>query len=323
MAANPASRRYRPQGVGSFSDWIDEREFEQRTVERVLSQAAVAAQIQRNSSGPAAPATRRRATASAAAPSEAGPKAARARAQAPSPRRTGARASAHVADIGLAPATKHRLEHLRPLATGDELKALRRSARLHRAMVFGSLVIVAAAAIISVVARAEIAKMQLKADAIAPQLASLATQNQLLRVTAQQLSAPARIAAVAQSQLHMVFPSGVGVQAVASRTGTLSATSQPYSLYYSAAGVDPTTTVAPTTTAAPPSSTPSTAVGSAPAGAGGATNAASGTSPGPTTATTAPAPAPASPASSTTNSTTPSSLTLVSPVGASTNSSGG
>ena len=319
MTAIPASRRYKVQGVGSFSDWIDEREFEQRTVERVLSQAAVAAQIHKNSRSAAESAAPKRMASSGAPRSEVAPKAPRVGAKAPRPQHSSARADTGVEEIGLAPATKHRLERLRPLATGDELKALRRSARLHRAMVLGSLVIVAAAAIISVVARAEIAKMQLKADAISPQLASLVTQNQLLGVRAQQLSAPARIAAVAQTQLHMVFPSGVGVQATSSRTATLSASSQPYSLYYSAAGTDPTTTAAPTTTVVSAPSGASTVATATPAGSASAPSVAPAATPAPTTATTSPTP----PASATTNSTTPSSLTLVTPVGASTNASGG
>ena len=305
MGNTAAPRQYRRSGVGSFSDWIGERELEQRTVARVLAQEAIASQIAKASVAPAPtpPPLRehRRNHKSRERPMHAqGSHAKRATASG-------------FADAP--PAIQHRLARLRPLATGEELKSLRRSARAHRLSVLSAIAMVAVAALISVVARAEIAKMQLKADAIAPTLATLVTQNQQLSVSAQQLSAPARIAAVAQNQLHMVFPSGSGVAAVASSLATASAASQPYSLYYTAAGSDPTTTVAPVPTtpvkAAPSSSTPAASATASPA------------TTLPAVSVAAASVAPPSTAPVTTPTTAPSKLTLVTPSGAPSTSNGG
>ena len=152
---------------------------------------------------------------------------------------------------------------LRSLATGNDLKVARRGLRLRRATLGLSIAMIACGALVSVVVRAEIAKMQLKADMIAPQLASLNVSNQRLAVLAQQLSAPARIAALAQTQLHMVFPFGApGTQASASGNSTASAAGQPYSLYYTPSGINPAPAQVPAPTTTVPGASTSTVTSS-------------------------------------------------------------
>ena len=212
---------YRHSQLGSFSTWIQRREFEVETVNRVLAGASVDEHL--------------------------------AKAAFAQPQKT-----AKPRQINQKP--RPNKPKLRSLATGNDLKVARRGLRLRRATLGLSIAMIACGALVSVVVRAEIAKMQLKADLLAPQLASLNVSNQRLSVLAQQLSAPARIAALAQTQLHMVFPFGApGVQARASANSTASAAGQPYSLYYTPSGINPAPAQLPAPTTTVPGASPTTA----------------------------------------------------------------
>lgn len=132
---------------------------------------------------------------------------------------------------------------LKEVEAGSSFKRKRREIRLRQTILFICATTISAAAIISVVARAEIAKMSLLVDRQTPTLTSLQSADYLLSLREQSLKAPARIAQYAQSQLHMVFPSQVqGQPAGAAGSSLSSANGSPYGLYYTPGGA-PTTTV--------------------------------------------------------------------------------
>ena len=272
------------RGVGSFADWVAEREVEQEALDRLLTADMLAEHRERargtaNGAAPAGKESVRRGgkqARNAAAPTgkesvrhaskqahhgAAHAKARTVRPVAPSAPQPESRATKPADARRLSPAAQHRMQRLRPVPTGAELRRAKRVNLAERLIVLVSVALVMAGALVSVVVRAEIAKMQLNADTVQPTLAKLGKENALLATSYQQLSAPARIAAIAQSQLHMVFAPGAGITASTQPGSTYSAQGQVYSYYYSPSGV---TTSPPTTvTTLPPKSTSTTVAGAA------------------------------------------------------------
>ena len=308
--------RAQRRGVGSFADWVAAREAEQEALDRVLTADMLAEHRQR----------------ARAAVVEVPPKesAKRAKPKPKTPRHGGQHVKAHSAHSvkprvareqgtpskreelrRLGPAAQHRLQRLHTVPTGAELRHNRRVMLAERLIVLLSVALVAAGALVSVVVRAEIAKMQLHSDNIQPALSSLNKENAILTATYQQLSAPARIAAIAQSQLHMVFAPGAGITATTQPGSTYSAQGQEYSYYYSPSGVTPTP---PTTATTAPPATSTTVAGSAAQASTATTAPSAGATP--TTATTTPS-ASTSPTTTAPPSSPPttSGLTLVTPTG--------
>ncbi len=138
----------------------------------------------------------------------------------------------------------HRPAHLRPLPTGEELKEIRRPLLVKRFFYLTALTVVALSVLAGVVAQAEIGKMSLAVDSYNSTIASLKNSNQQLGLTEATLASPARIARYAQAKLHMTFATTSGV-ATNNHLAFYSATSQPYSEYYTPAGAVPTTVVSP------------------------------------------------------------------------------
>ena len=304
------------RGVGSFADWVAEREAEQEALDRLLTADMLAEHRERA-----------RGAASVAAPARKDPpsrgrkqgqhgtqhaKAHTARPARPAAPRQESGAAKPADARRLGPAAQHRIQRLRPVPTGAELRRARRVNLAERLIVLLSVALVTVGALVSVVVRAEIAKMQLNADAIQPTLSTLGKENALLSATYQQLSAPARIAAIAQSQLHMVFAPGAGITASAQPGSTYSAQGQIYSYYYSPSGITPTP---PTTvTTVPPKPTSTTVAGAAAQASTAATAVRGATTP---SSPAASAPATASPPVTTPSVSPPitSGLTLVTPTG--------
>ena len=139
---------------------------------------------------------------------------------------------------------RYRPAHLRPLPTGEELKALRRPLLVKRFFYLTAITVVALSVLTGVIAQAEIGKMSLSIASDNATIASLRNTSQQLGLTEASLGSPARIAEYAQSKLHMTFATSSGV-ASNSHLALYSANSQPYSEYYTPAGEAPTTTVAP------------------------------------------------------------------------------
>ncbi|MDA8101502.1 MAG: hypothetical protein M0Z34_00880 [Nitrospiraceae bacterium] len=308
--------RAQRRGVGSFADWVAMREAEQEALDRVLTADMLAEH-------------RQRARSAAVTPPKEAPKRTKPRAARSATPRTKAHAAAHSTKPRiereestpsrrtqahrLGPTAQHRIQRLRTVPTGAELRHNRRVMLAERLIVLLSVAFIAAGALVSVVVRAEIAKMQLHADTIQPVLSSLNKENANLTATYQQLSAPARIAAIAQSQLHMVFAPGAGITATTQPGSTYSAQGQQYSYYYSPSGVTPTP---PTTATTVPPTTSTTVAGSA-AQASTATTTASqgGPKAGPPTTAAASAPPTTAPPTTTPpkSPSTTSGRTLVTP----------
>ncbi|MDA8197603.1 MAG: hypothetical protein M0019_10430 [Actinomycetota bacterium] len=138
----------------------------------------------------------------------------------------------------------YRPVHLRPLPTGEELKELRRPVLVKRFFYLSSITALAVAVLIGVVAQAEIGKMSLSVAGMNSTISSLNASNQQLSLTEASLDSPARIASIAQSKLHMTFATANGLSSN-SHLALYSASSQPYSEYYTPGGEAPTTTLAP------------------------------------------------------------------------------
>ncbi len=311
--------RAQRRGVGSFADWVAMREAEQEALDRVLTADMLAEH-------------RQRARSAAVAPPEESPKRTKPRAVRTATPRTKAHAAVHstkprIARVEstpsrrtqarrLGPTAQHRIQRLRTVPTGAELRHNRRVMLAERLIVLLSVAFIAVGALVSVVVRAEIAKMQLHADTIQPVLSSLNKENANLTATYQQLSAPARIAAIAQSQLHMVFAPGGGIPATTQPGSTYSAQGQQYSYYYSPSGVTPTP---PTTaTTAPPTTSTTVAGAAAQASTATTTSAQGGPKAGaPTTAAASVTPPTTAPPPTTPPKSPPttSGLTLVTPTG--------
>ncbi len=311
--------RAQRRGVGSFADWVAMREAEQEALDRVLTADMLAEH-------------RQRARSAAVAPPEESPKRTKPRAVRTATPRTKAHAAVHstkprIARVEstpsrrtqarrLGPTAQHRIQRLRTVPTGAELRHNRRVMLAERLIVLLSVAFIAVGALVSVVVRAEIAKMQLHADTIQPVLSSLNKENANLTATYQQLSAPARIAAIAQSQLHMVFAPGGGIPATTQPGSTYSAQGQQYSYYYSPSGVTPTP---PTTaTTAPPTTSTTVAGAAAQASTATTTSAQGGPKAGaPTTAAASVTPPTTAPPTTTPPKSPPttSGLTLVTPTG--------
>lgn len=309
--------RAQRRGVGSFADWVAAREAEQEALDRVLTADMLAEHRQRA-----------RATVTPAPPKQPAK-----RTKPKTPRHGAQHAKAHSAHVArprvareqpttskreelrrLGPAAQHRIQRLRTVPTGAELRHNRRIMLAERLLVLLSVALVAAGALVSVVVRAEIAKMQLHSDNMQPALSSLNKENAILTATYQQLSAPARIAAIAQSQLHMVFAPGAGIAAATQPGSTYSAQGQEYSYYYSPSGVTPTP---PTTATTVPPAASTTVAGSA-AQASTATTATTAPAAGAATTTpTTTAPSATSPTTTAPPASPPttSGLTLVTPTG--------
>ncbi len=141
-------------------------------------------------------------------------------------------------------AGRYRPAHLRPLPTGEELKALRRPLLVKRFFYLTAISVVAFSVLTGVIAQAEIGKMSLSIASYNSTITSLKSSNQQLGLTEASLGSPARIAQYAQSKLHMTFATSSGV-ASNSHLSLYSSSSQPYSEYYTPAGEAPTTTLAP------------------------------------------------------------------------------
>ncbi len=311
--------RAQRRGVGSFADWVAMREAEQEALDRVLTADMLAEH-------------RQRARSAAVAPPEESPKRTKPGAVRTATPRTKAHAAVHstkprIARVEstpsrrtqarrLGPTAQHRIQRLRTVPTGAELRHNRRVMLAERLIVLLSVAFIAVGALVSVVVRAEIAKMQLHADTIQPVLSSLNKENANLTATYQQLSAPARIAAIAQSQLHMVFAPGGGIPATTQPGSTYSAQGQQYSYYYSPSGVTPTP---PTTaTTAPPTTSTTVAGAAAQASTATTTSAQGGPKAGaPTTAAASVTPPTTAPPTTTPPKSPPttSGLTLVTPTG--------
>lgn len=132
---------------------------------------------------------------------------------------------------------------LHEVPTGPQYRARRREIKARRAVLFLSATVVCLAGIVSVVARAEIAKMSLAIDRLTPTIDALHKANYQLSLQEQALSSPARIAQYTQSHLNMVFPTTSYEPSTASSNLMASAKGSPYGLYYTPSG-SPTTTVA-------------------------------------------------------------------------------
>ena len=157
--------------------------------------------------------------------------------------------------------TPYRPAHLRPLPTGEELKVLRRPLLVKRFFYLAAISVVAFSVLTAVVAQAEIGKMSLSVTSLDSTISTLKASNQQLGLTEASLGSPARIAQYAQSQLHMTFATSNGVSSNG-HLGLYSASSQPYSEYYTPGGEAPTTTVPPTPAIQPSQTVTSTASGS-------------------------------------------------------------
>ncbi|CAG4901131.1 MULTISPECIES: hypothetical protein [Acidithrix] len=136
----------------------------------------------------------------------------------------------------------HAPRHLKSLPTGKTFRNSRRNVLLRRVYLGIAIVVLFGGIFVSVMARAEIAKMQLEVNTIAPEIASLTTTNNELALRSEALSAPARIAQYAQTKLHMVFSSGPGTTSTYTNSSGISPTSTPLSLYYTPGGSAPVTT---------------------------------------------------------------------------------
>ncbi len=142
---------------------------------------------------------------------------------------------------------------LREVETGPRYLKRRREIRVRRGVLFFCATMVCLSAIVSVVARAEIAKMSLQVDHLDPTLTALQNANYQLSLQKQSLQAPARIAAFAQTQLHMQFPdTGSTVTNTANANSLISSRNSSYGLYYTPNG-SPTTTEPTSNTSRTPS----------------------------------------------------------------------
>lgn len=171
----------------------------------------------------------------------------------------------------------HAPRHLRSLPTGKTFRNSRRNVLLRRVYLGIAIVVLFGGIFVSVMTRAEIAKMQLEVNTIAPEIASLTTTNNELALRSEALSAPARIAQYAQTKLHMVFSSGPGTTSTYTNSSGISPSSTPLSLYYTPGGSAPVATNAPGSTVVKPAA-PSSASSSSASSPTSNTQAATGSS---------------------------------------------